>query len=825
MDGSIAYRSAHACRAGVCGWVGSSPHGVRVSTDRGSWAALSVTFFADARASSRIEQIIQLDELALLIRSKSASLKGQLPWLKLAQFGDRRTEKDSLRHDANVLAITGIEADCDGEQIPFEQAMETLRCVGLLALVYTSPSHRPDAPRWRVLCPTSRDLPPGERAHLVSRLNGVFGGIFSVESWTLSQAYYFGSVAGNPAHRVELIDGAPIDLRDDLDAGALGKPGSRPAAAREAVRPEAHINEAALIEEIATAESYHVPCVRLSGKWAWNGVPLEESRRRLQQAMEQVPVAQRDDRWRARYDDVGRCLTDIYGKEAAARVAVETPDDTSLVSEDSVALAFASRHADELRFCHHTGKWFRWTGSIWRRDETQLGLSMARDLARACAAPLDTKLRKGAGRAAFAAGVERLAQADRSLAVTSAVWDQDPWLLGTPDGTVDLRTGMLRRSVPEVYITRSTAVGPALTADCPTWLAFLDQATGGDADLIRFLQRWLGYCLTGLTREHALLFVFGPGGNGKSVLLNTARGILGSYATVASMEAFSAAKSERHPADLAMLHGARYVIATETEEGRAWAEARIKTLTGGDPVTARFMRRDFFTFTPAFKLNVSGNHKPALRNVDDAARRRINVVPFMHRPEQPDTELAEKLRAEWPAILRWMIEGCLEWQAVGLQRPQVVVDATAEYFAQQDYFGRWLAECCTLDPALSAKPSQLLKSFQTWCQRNGELVVDNSKLRGMIERTPGLRYVIEANVKVAQSLFQMATTGKNVAAAIFWMKARASWRDRPEHSIQSNVQLGVISAVPLTEEQWEAKHGPDADNGNMVVVRAPRRVG
>lgn len=147
------------------------------------------------------------------------------------------------------------------------------------------------------------------------------------------------------------------------------------------------------------------------------------------------------------------------------------------------------------------------------------------------------------------------------------------------------------------------------------------------------------------------------------------------------MDTFTASRGgDKHPTDLAMLHGARVVTATETEEGRQWAEARIKAMTGGDPVTARFMRQDFFTYLPAFKLMIAGNHKPGLANVDEAARRRFNIVPFSHKPPKPDRELEKKLQAELPAILRWMIEGCLDWQAHGLIRPQVVIDATADYF-------------------------------------------------------------------------------------------------------------------------------------------------
>jgi len=190
--------------------------------------------------------------------------------------------------------------------------------------------------------------------------------------------------------------------------------------------------------------------------------------------------------------------------------------------------------------------------------------------------------------------------------------------------------------------------------------------------------------LTGDTREHALVFVFGPGGNGKSVAVNVQVGIMGDYATTAAMDVFIASAGDRHPADLAMLRGSRLVTASETEEGRQWAESRIKQLTGGDRITARFMRQDFFTFLPSFKLQIIGNHKPGLRNIDDAARRRFNLVPFVQTPAVPDRQLEEKLKAEWPGILRWMVDGCLAWQRDGLVRPASITTATEAYFADQD---------------------------------------------------------------------------------------------------------------------------------------------
>ncbi len=417
------------------------------------------------------------------------------------------------------------------------------------------------------------------------------------------------------------------------------------------------------------------------------------------------------------------------------------------LTEHGVALAFARRHKDALRYCHHTGAWFEWTGTHWKRNETKRAFSWARRLVAELNRDAEFKTKAITGKAAFAAAVERFAQADDAFAVTSEIWDADAFALGTPGGTVDLRTGKLRPARQADCITKQTAVAPGDAADCPQWLDFLQATTAGDEGLIRFLQQWCGYCLTGDTREHALLFGFGSGGNGKSVFLNTVARVMGGYARNAPTETFVASTNDRHPCDLAMLRGARLVTASETEEGRTWAEVRIKQLTGGDPITARFMRKDFFEFLPQFKLTVVGNHKPALKAVDEAMRRRFNIVPFLHKPAAPDKQLETKLKVEWPAILRWMMDGCVDWQQHGLMRPKVVTDATEAYFESQDHFPRWLTECCDRLPTASTKPAHLLHSFTQWCQANGEALADNRKLRGMIERTPGLRYVTNKGIQ------------------------------------------------------------------------------
>jgi putative DNA primase/helicase len=325
----------------------------------------------------------------------------------------------------------------------------------------------------------------------------------------------------------------------------------------------------------------------------------------------------------------------------------------------------------------------------------------------------DERKRYITNKTSFASGVERFAKGDPKIAVTVDYWDSDQWLLGTPGGTVDLRTGLLRDSQRHDGITKITSVAP-LDSGCPQWLQFLKETTADDKQLIRFLQQWCGYGLTGSIREHALVFVYGPGGNGKGVFVNVVTKILGDYVATAAMDTFTASHSDKHPTDLAKLRGARLVAASETEEGRAWAESRIKQMTGGDRISARFMRQDFFEYDPQFKLTIIGNHKPVLRNVDDAAKRRFLIVPFEKKPKVPDLNLEEKLLAEAPAILQWMISGCLDWQVNGLVKPPIVVTATDEYFADQDLFAQWLGEACECDPGNNYKSATGTELFQSW---------------------------------------------------------------------------------------------------------------
>ena len=419
------------------------------------------------------------------------------------------------------------------------------------------------------------------------------------------------------------------------------------------------------------------------------------------------------------------------------------------LTEDGIIRAFTDRHEGELLFDHSVGAWFRFVGHSWMREETMLAKHYARTIS--------TELAKRNGKAKHLKkvhvweSVERGAKTVRAFSVTSEVWDKDSFQLGTPGGVVDLKTGKLRAGRPQDHISKITAATPLPLAtfdpnrDCPRWVAFLNEALGDDAEAIRFLQQWFGYCLTGDTREHALVFVYGPGGSGKSTALNVMAELMADYAINVATSTLTKAKHDAHPEELARMDGARLAFASETEKGKQWAENRIKALTGGDKITARYMRQNSFEFVPQMKLVIVGNNQPTLSDVDSAMKRRFNVLPFENVPKRKDAKLMEKLRVEFPGILAWAIQGALDWQEHGLVCPDVVKKATQEYFEMQDTFGRWLEECCVTGPAYQDTSEDLWCSWVDYAYSNGE--DPGSKTRTFPETLKQRDFVSVKNVR------------------------------------------------------------------------------
>lgn len=400
-----------------------------------------------------------------------------------------------------------------------------------------------------------------------------------------------------------------------------------------------------------------------------------------------------------------------------------TQEATVWATDDALALAFTEGYAEDWRYCSAWGKWILWTGTRWLPDETLLVNYLIRAICRDAALKADShRLAAKLAASSTIGGVERLARADRRHASTAHEWDADIWQLNTPGGVVDLRTGKLHGHCRDHRITKITTATPQ--GDAPRWQAFLADVTGGDTDLQTYLQRVVGYCLTGATSAHALFFLYGTGANGKSVFVNVLATILGDYAANAPMDTFMDVRGDRHPTDLAGLRGSRMVTSIETEQGRRWNESKIKAITGGDKISARFMRQDFFEYTPQFKLLIAGNHKPSIRNVDEAMKRRLHLVPFTITvpPERRDGNLTEKLLSERDGILAWAIEGCLDWQRGGLRPPASVTSATEEYFDGEDALGQWMEERCEHHPTARTGVSDLFADWREWAERAGEYV-------------------------------------------------------------------------------------------------------
>lgn len=411
-----------------------------------------------------------------------------------------------------------------------------------------------------------------------------------------------------------------------------------------------------------------------------------------------TPLALADAAWSKRANDDNKPAPDGWFTEQATR-------------------EFAAAHGEDWRYVEAWGYWLRWNGRYWQRERTQLvrhhiRLTIARMLRR--------KSRRVSG--SLVGFVERYAQSTREIARDETIWDQDPWLLNTATGTLDLRTAELHPYRRDDHLTKMAAAAPR--GECPRWKQFIEEITNNDAELAAYLQRVAGYCLTGLTREEAFFFAYGPGGNGKGTFLETISAVMGDYACAVASEIFMTSKFERHPTEIADLRGHRLVTADEIRNGARWNESRLKGLTGGGMVSARYMRQDLFTFRPAFKLFIAGNNRPGLSSVDEAIRRRLHLLPFTQtfRDEGRDLHLKSALLEERDGILQWMVEGCLSWQAEGLNPPQAVHEATESYLDEQDTVARWLAERCDLDNSYHATSAELFADWKQWGEINGELV-------------------------------------------------------------------------------------------------------
>jgi putative DNA primase/helicase len=415
------------------------------------------------------------------------------------------------------------------------------------------------------------------------------------------------------------------------------------------------------------------------------------------------------------------------------------------------ARRFVDQHCANVRYCPQMGKWFTWDGNRWSLDDTDEILLLARKTiesiwreADAAAAPSERDFLKKWGKRSESEGKIRamvsLAASEPEVRVNPGALDTDPMLLNCTNGTVDLRTGELRAHSRNDLCTKLAPVPYDPDAKCPLWRKFLNTVTDGDEQIQAFLQAIVGYALTGNTTEQAIFMLYGTGANGKSTFIERIRAMFGDYARNANFSTFLAMEESSARNDLARLVGARLVTAVEVERGRRFSEVVIKQITGGDPITARYLFHEYFEYSPQFKVFLAVNHKPRIRGGEHAIWRRIKPVPFTVTipPEEQDRDLVAKLRGELPGILRWAVKGCLAWQGPGLSLPQAVMDAVREYRGEMDLLGGFLEARCVLSAEAITTSATLYEAYGEYCQENCEPPL-NKKQFGVCLEERGLR--------------------------------------------------------------------------------------
>lgn len=463
------------------------------------------------------------------------------------------------------------------------------------------------------------------------------------------------------------------------------------------------------------------------------------------------------------------------------------------------AQRFAFQHQAWAKYCYALRTWFLWNGKYWHRDPgdgvMRLAKATAVNIFQEIAGTASTQEREQLAKWATTSESERrlhamieLAQSEPGMAVLPEDFDADPLLLNCESGTLDLRPpGALRPHRREDMLSKMIPVTYDPAATCPTFDEFLKRIFAGRRQLIEYVQRAIGYSLTGLTIEQVLLLCYGIGANGKTVLMKTIAALLAGYSATLAADTLLARKGDAGLVlnDLATLQGARFVVAVESDMGRRMAEALVKQLTGGDPIKVKKLYADVFSIMPTFKLWIGTNHRPVIRGSDHAMWRRIHLIPFdvVIADQDQDHQLLDKLRAELPGVLAWAVRGCLAWQQGGLRRPDEVQKATAQYRRDMDIVSTFLADRCVLSTIEKVAVSELYKDYTAWAEQEGEPVLSKPTLH---------EHLIEKGLIPAR------------------LKSQRIWR-------------GLRLRTPMDPEAdpaGDAVTPGDADSGNLPRVRA-----
>jgi len=484
---------------------------------------------------------------------------------------------------------------------------------------------------------------------------------------------------------------------------------------------------------------------------------------------------------------------------------------------------------EDIRFCFEWGTWLCWDGRRWAKDKTgeiyRHAKRTVRSMYAAAAEVEDDSLRRSLS--AWARKSESrsnlsnmiaLAQSEKNIPVLIDQLDRDPWLLCCENGTIDLRTGLLRPHERFDMITKLIPVKYDPEAECPVFLAFLERVIP-DPAVREFLQRGVGYSLTGSVSAQCLFFLFGKGANGKSTFVNVLLALLGDYAMQAAPDILMSSDKQRQGPcpEIAGLVGARFVATSEVDEGRRLAEGLVKQITGGEPIRARFLHQDYFEFMPTHKLWFSANHKPVIRGGDEGIWRRIKLVPFNVTipKEERDPDLVNKLTAELPGILAWAVRGCMAWNGTeegsGLTEPAAIQAATDEYRSEMDVLSAFLTDCCVLHPTVTVIGAELYAAYVKWAEDNGDKPIGKKQFGSRLQEGHRITPAVNLGPKHARGWTGIALRSNHVdndLSTIDKLDTNSSISDaskslvsQPENNVY-NCLLSTQQSLPIDSDDF-----------------------
>lgn len=448
--------------------------------------------------------------------------------------------------------------------------------------------------------------------------------------------------------------------------------------------------------------------------------------------------------------------------------------DATMFSDTDIANAqrFAAQHREDVRYTPERG-WLVWDGHRWRYDDKSI---LVQELAKHTALSIFDEVKIASDREEMFRHAKKsqsrraieamlwLARSEPGIPARLTDFDSDGWLFNCANGTLELKSGKLREPRREDLLSNMTEVAYDPEAEAELWDSFLWRVTDRNEELYGYLRRLVGYLLAADVSDQSLHFLYGLGANGKSVFCEVLQRLLGDYAITVSPDLIMLRRHGGIPNDVARLRGVRAALMNETSQGSRFDEAKLKDLTGGDTLTARFLHQEFFDFRPSHRILIRGNHKPAIAGNDEGIWRRLRLVPFTVQipSDEQDRDLLRKLEAELPGILRWAVAGCLEWQREGLKPPAIITEAVRRYREESDTLGRFIAENCEVRKLAQVQSSAFFKRFQEFAERAGERWIASKDLPAEMERrgfehkrgTGGQRLYLGIEFKQPEALWQ-----------------------------------------------------------------------